>query len=66
MGIDDHNDIAAALAHITRIAMRHDAQDLAFDFADALFELCQVDHVSMRKKVIASAGQYFASMESVQ
>lgn len=66
MDREDRNDIAAALAHITRLGMRHSSHRIAFAMADVLFELCQVEEASSRQEVIADAGRYFTAMEVVQ
>jgi hypothetical protein len=64
----DHNDIAAALAHLARIEKRQalQIQSTAAAIANAIFELGRVDEECARQEVIDAASRYFEAMEKPQ
>lgn len=68
MSQEDHNDIAAALAHLARIEKRQAllTQSTAAVIANAIFELARVDDENLRQGVIDAASRYFEAMEKVQ
>lgn len=63
---DDRDDIAAAIAHITRLGMRHASRDAAFAAADAVFDICGITDEGTKASCIASGQAYFMAMERAQ